>query len=448
MEPPSSTEPLPIVGAILSSPLAGLFSSSFFLDFFILVVLLLLAALFSGVEVAYLSLSADDNRRIREGNTKAAKRALRLLRTPEFLQSTISFWTVLVNVLFIVLSVNLALSQSLVSATIGGYIFLAFCIVVVLLIFGEVIPKILAAHGRVGFACFMSYPMLVTVTITKPVTILMVKLSRLISRRKGKNGKLESSIDDLSDAIDIVQSRSDEDKRLLKGIVDLGNTDVKNVMHSRVDVAAVEINTSKDELYAYVLEWGYSRFPVFEDNFDNIKGVLYIKDLLPFLNTQDDSFRWQSLVRSAYFVPEGKRVNDLLREFQQKRIHMAIVVDEYGGTSGIVTLEDILEEIVGEISDETDVDDDLAVKQKDGSFLFEGKATINDFCRTMNVDDGLFEDVEGQVETLAGLVLNIKGGFPVKDESFDFGGYTFKVVDVDSRRVKKIKVKQKNGEEK
>lgn len=406
------------------------------MGFLILAVLLILSALLSGAETAYFSLSKDDTRLLKEKDSKVFARVRRLLEKPDLLLNSVLLLNTLVNVSFILLAFYLFVPFIAYPLTIGGVVVLALVIGIVLLLFGEIIPKILAFHGSLAFASFMAAPL-------SAVSVAVSPLSRLIGKlgaRVRQNSKNDNPIDDLSDAINIVQSRSDEDKRLLKGIVGMVDTDVKEIMRPRVDVSAVDINSSFTDLYEKVVDWNYSRIPVFENNMDSIKGVLYIKDLLPYLNTNDSAFRWQNLIRPAYFVPEGKLINDLLSEFQLKKIHMAVVVDEYGGTSGIVTLEDILEEIVGEIADETDTDEDIAVRMKDGSMVFDGKTTMGDFCRIMGVDDELFEEIDEDIETLAGLVLNLKGGFPVIGEEFRLGLFTFRVLDLDSRRVKKIKV--------
>jgi gliding motility-associated protein GldE len=404
--------------------------------FLILAILLILSVLLSGAETAYFSLTKNDTKQLKEGNSKVFARVRRLLETPDSLLNAILLLNTLVNVSFILLSFYLALPLVQYPLSVGGLIVLAAIIGIILLLFGEVIPKILAFHGSLAFACFVAVPLSVAMVVVKPISSLIGRMGAKVKR----SGKHENSIDDLSDAINIVQSRSDEDKRLLKGIVGMVDTDVKEIMRPRVDVSAVDISLSFAELYEKVVDWNYSRIPVFENNMDSMKGVLYIKDLLPYLGVENSSFGWQNLIRPAYFVPERKLINDLLNEFQQKKIHMAIVVDEYGGTSGIVTLEDILEEIVGEIADETDIDEDVVVRMKDGSMVFDGKTTIGDFCRILGVDDEPLKNVDEDIETLAGLVLHLKGGFPTIGEEFQLDRFTFRVVDIDSRRVKKIKV--------
>lgn len=434
MEPPSSSDPLPILDSFTTAHLVG---------FLILAVLLILSALLSGAEAAYFSLSKDDTKFLKEKDGKVFARVRRLLEKPDSLLNAILLLNSLVNVSFVLLAFYLVMPFMVQPLALGGFIILILLIGIILLLFGELIPKMLAFHSGLAFACFMATPLSVVSVAISPLSKLIGKLGA----RVRQNSKNENPIDDLSDAIDIVQSRSDEDKRLLRGIVGMVDTDVKEIMRPRVDVSAVDISSSFGDLYEKVVDWNYSRIPVYENNMDSIKGVLYIKDLLPYLNADDNNFSWQNLIRPAYFVPEGKLINDLLSEFQLKKIHMAIVVDEYGGTSGIVTLEDILEEIVGEIADETDTDEDIAVRMKDGSMVFDGKTTISDFCRIMGVDDEPFKNIDDDIETLAGLVLHLKGGFPSIGEEFQLNQFTFRVVDIDSRRVKKIKVIVNSDEE-
>jgi gliding motility-associated protein GldE len=245
-------------------------------------------------------------------------------------------------------------------------------------------------------------------------------------------------MDDLSNALNVTKTPNAEDKRILKGIVKFGNIDVREIMTPRVDVVGIEVSTSFKELLELIVQWEYSRLPVYEETFDNVKGILYIKDLLKHLEEKD--FAWQTLIRPAYFVPENKKINDLLEEFQQAKNHMAIVVDEYGGTFGIVTLEDILEEIVGEISDESDMDESLYKKQSDGTYIFEGKTLLNDFCKVMNLPDGFFDDIDGSAETLAGVLLELKGNFPAQGEEIRYRQLKFTVASFEGRRIQKIRI--------
>jgi gliding motility-associated protein GldE len=275
----------------------------------------------------------------------------------------------------------------------------------------------------------------------KPVSVLLVRSSEYVKNKAAQKAK-NLSLDDLSDALDLTGDEVFEEKQILKSIVTFGNINAEEVMTARVDVTDLEIKSDFNKVLSVIVESGYSRIPVFEETPDNVKGILYVKDLLPHLG-KDNTFRWQNLIRPAYYVPETKRINDLLTEFQANKIHMAIVVDEYGGTSGIVTLEDILEEIVGEISDELDEEEDFFSVQPDGSLAFEGKTLLKDFFKITGIDEDAFDDIKGEAETLAGLLLEVKGVIPEKHEIIEIGPYKFTILAADKRRIKKIKFVQK-----
>ena len=246
-------------------------------------------------------------------------------------------------------------------------------------------------------------------------------------------------MDDLSDALDITRHGISEDKKILEGIVKFGNISVGEIMTPRVDIVGISIQSRFRNLIDHIVDSGYSRIPVYNQDLDNIKGILYIKDLLPFLD-KPDSFNWQSLLRPAYYIPEAKRISDLLKEFQTSKIHMAVVIDEYGGTLGIVTLEDVLEEIVGEITDESDNEEIPYVKIDDRNFLFEGKVLLNDFYKVFKIDEDIFDSIKGEADTIAGLILELKGELPRKNETFNCKGFTFTIKSVDQRRIKQIQV--------
>ncbi len=247
------------------------------------------------------------------------------------------------------------------------------------------------------------------------------------------------SIAELSDALELTQHDISEDKKILKGIVKFTNIDVKEIMKSRVDVVSVDIKTKLKDLMSIINNSGYSRIPVYENTFDNIKGILYIKDLLPYIH-KTGFFKWQSLIRPPYYIPESKKINDLLKEFQINKIHMAIVIDEYGGSSGIVTLEDILEEIVGEITDEYDFEENIYTKIDENQYIVEGKILLNDFYKILNISEDVFNDIRGDADTLAGLLLEIRGELPGKEEKISYKNFVFKVISVDKRRIIKIHV--------
>jgi gliding motility-associated protein GldE len=275
-----------------------------------------------------------------------------------------------------------------------------------------------------------------------PLSKLLVKSTSFIDKRIVRKGH-DISISELSDAIEITadESTPEEETKMLKGIVRFGDIEVSEIMKSRVDVTAVDVEIGFTELIEIIRESGYSRIPAFENNFDNVKGILYIKDLLAHLD-KGNNYNWKFLLREAFFVPENKRINDLLHEFQEKKIHLAIVVDEYGGTSGIVTLEDIIEEIVGEISDEFDKDDDEInfTKLDENNYLFDGRISLNDFYKILEIDDDIFEEVRGESDTLAGLILELEGSIPDRGDIINYQNFSFKIRSVDNRRIKQIDV--------
>jgi len=306
-----------------------------------------------------------------------------------------------------------------------------------ILFFGEILPKVYASQSPKKFAEVMAYPLLALTRLLKPLSLLLVRSTKIVNKRMTRKiGGL--SMDDISHALELTGSDISEEKEILEGIVKFGNIDVAEIMTARVDVIDVEIKSDYNKLLQTIIESGYSRIPVFEETPDNVKGILYVKDLLPHLSEEND-FIWQSLIREAYYVPETKMINDLMAEFQSEKIHMAIVVDEYGGTSGIVTLEDILEEIVGDISDELDEEDDFYSKLPDGSWVFEGKTNLNDFHKVTETDEDTFKNVRGDAESLGGLILELRGEIPAKHEIIEFKNFQFTIMAADNRRVKKVK---------
>jgi gliding motility-associated protein GldE len=288
----------------------------------------------------------------------------------------------------------------------------------------------------------MSRPLKFLVWIFYPLSSLLMVTTRVVDKKLASQGQ-NISMSDLSDAIDLTAEKGSppEETKILKGIVKFSDIEVSEIMRSRMDVVAVDITTPFKKVIEKVVESGYSRIPAFEESFDSIKGVLYVKDLLPYLNS-DDQFDWTSLLRPSFFVPENKKINDLLQEFQEKKIHLAIVVDEYGGTSGIVTMEDIIEEIIGEITDEFDTPEDgIGYKKLDElNFLFEGKTSINDFCKVTGFDDDVFDEIKGDADSLAGVILELLGEIPDKGKDITYRNFLFKIISVDKRRIKQIKV--------
>jgi len=308
-----------------------------------------------------------------------------------------------------------------------------------ILLFGEVLPKVYASRNNIKFACFIAYPLLILNKILSPISIPLRGLTNFIQEKLGKQ-KTNFSIDHLSQALELTSTEdtSHEEQKLLEGIVSFGNTDTKQVMSPRIDIFAVEIEETFSDILPKIIEKGYSRIPVYEDNIDHIKGVLFIKDLIPHINSE--VFDWKTLLREPFFVPENKKLDDLLKDFQSMKSHLAIVVDEYGGTSGLVSLEDVIEEIVGDISDEFD-DENINYSQIDATnFLFEGKINLKDFYRIISVNEELFEIRKGEAETLAGFILEILGNFPKKGQKIHFENCLFTIEIVDKKRIKQIKV--------
>lgn len=417
------------------------FTVGLFLVVVIIALLLFISGLMSGAEASYFSLSLSDRNKLNKRNGKSAKAALGLLSRPEYLLSTILFVNNMVNVSVVILSTYLTNSLvNFANEPIAGFVFQIVIITFVLLLLGEIMPKIVATYHPVRFVLFMAIPLTVLNRIFRPVSHVLITSTSFINKRIAKKVRHNISMDDLSEAIEITGTKTQENRRILKGIVDFVNTEANEIMTPRLDVAGIEISEDFNALKRKVLDSGYSRLLAYDETLDNVKGVLYIKDLLPFLEKSAD-FGWLSLVRTPYFVPENKKINDLLEEFQQKKIHLAVVVDEYGGTCGVVTLEDILEEIVGEISDESDFDEEQYYsKLDDHTYLFEGKTLLNDFVKILGIADELIEEVRGDAETLAGLLLEMKGDFLQRGEELMLGQYTFKVDQLDKRRIKKIRV--------
>lgn len=402
-------------------------------------VLLVLSALVSGAEAAFFSLSPVEVDTLRSSRAKSSQVIGRLLDIPERLLATILIINNLVNIGIIIISAYITdslfdFSQSRVL----GFIVQVVVITLVIVFFGEILPKIYAIRYAGKVARFMAVPIDVCEKVFSPLSFLLVNASAVFQRKFSHQGK-NISMDDLSNALDLTQQGITEEKKILEGIVKFGNIDVREIMTPRVDVQGVNIQTPFRKLNSLVIESGYSRIPVFQQNLDTVKGILYIKDLLPFLG-KPDTFNWQSLMRQPYYVPETKKISDLLKEFQTSKIHMAVVIDEYGGTSGIITLEDILEEIVGDISDESDNEEVFHIKIDENNYLFEGKILLNDFFKVLNLDEETFDEVKGEAETLAGLILEQRGELPKKNEIVNCLGFKFTVKSVDQRRIKQIQV--------
>ena len=401
----------------------------------ILLFLLLCSALASASEVAYFSLTPRDLDKIKE---KGYHKVLHLLKKPNLLLSTILITNNFVNVGIVILStylVNTLFNFS--NYPILGFIIQVILVTFIILLVGEIIPKLYANRKQIRMAIVMAGPLTFLTYLFRPLSMLLIKSTSVISKRMSKKDGL--SIDQLSKALELTEDAEiNEEKDILEGIVRFSNIDAIDIIQPRINITALDIEDSFDYVKDIVIEHGYSRLPVFRENLDNIEGILYVKDLLAHLKAPLN-FNWQSLIRPAYFVPETKKINDLLEEFQLKKVHMAIVVDEYGGTSGIVTMEDILEEIVGEINDEYDEKEENFVRLQNNTYIFEACTLLNDFIKIVDADQDSFKDIEGEADTLAGLILEIKGELPKKSEIITYHEHKFTVLEVDNRRIKKIK---------
>jgi putative hemolysin len=410
-----------------------------FTGLIVLIILLSISALMSGSEVAYFSLSPADINKLKTSKNKRSMAVLKLYNMPEKLLSTILVANNSVNIAIVILASFISSRLFIFTdAPVLGFIIEVIVITFLILFFGEIMPKVYATKNIVPVALVMSLPLLFLEKIFKPVTSVLIFSSSFVKKRTIP-GHNNLSMNDLSDALELTADDFHEDEKILKGIVKFGNINVSAIMCPRVDVTAFDIKSGFCHIIPQIIESGFSRIPVYSGSFDNVKGILYAKDVLPYTNNPD-SFKWQALMRPPYFVPETKKINDLLKEFQMKKIHMAVVIDEYGGTSGIVTLEDILEEIVGEIGADSD-DDQLMYRMVDEkTYIFEGKTLLNDFYRIYKIEGDPFENVRGESETLAGLILELTGEIPQNGQEINEAGFTFRIESVDKRRIKEIRV--------
>ena len=402
--------------------------------------LLFCSALVSGAEVALFSLSQKDIDETIQENVSKGKIISNLLEKPKKLLATLlvanNFINIGVVILFSFVGKNLFAA---VTSPVLKFILEVIVVTFLLLLFGEVLPKVYASRNNIKFAKLIAYPIAALDKLLSPLSIPMRAATIYLHNKLGKQ-KTNFSVNQLSQALELTDSdeTSSEEQKILEGIVSFGNTDTKQVMSPRIDIFALEIEESFVDICPKIIEKGYSRIPVYKDNIDQIEGVLFVKDLLPHINTSE--FDWKTLLREPFFVPENKKLDNLLKDFQSMKSHLAIVVDEYGGTSGLVSLEDVIEEIVGDISDEFD-DESINFSQiDDKNYLFEGKTNLKDFYRIIEVDEELFEIKKGEAETLAGFILEILGNFPKKDQKIAFENCLFTVEAVDKKRIKQIKV--------
>ncbi|MGQ8337693.1 gliding motility-associated protein GldE [Sunxiuqinia sp. A32] len=434
------TDPLPSLLSISWDIQFYPVSTTVLFSLLLIILLLITSALISGSEVAFFSLSPNDRDSLRNNKDKKSHQVLHNLSHPEKLLATILVANNFVNVGIVILSAyttNMLIDFS-TSPTLG-FIFKVVIITFLLLLFGEIVPKVYATRHSLKFARQMAMPLNVLEHIFRPVNSILIYSTSFVNKRIQKQSQ-NISVDELSQALELTSDHEiSEDKEILEGIVKFGNKNVVEIMRSRVDVVALELKDSFNKVINTINDSGYSRIPVYSESFDNIRGILYIKDLLPHLH-KTEKFKWQTIIRPPFYVPETKKIDDLLEEFQKNKVHMAIVVDEYGGSSGIVTLEDILEEIVGEIVDEFDEDENYFTKIAENKFLFDGKILLHDFYKITGVDDHVFDDFKGDADTLAGLILELKGEIPAIHEKINCENFVFSIEAVDNRRIKKIKV--------
>tara|TARA_R110002051_G_scaffold281538_2_gene343166 strand:+ start:1854 stop:3179 length:1326 start_codon:yes stop_codon:yes gene_type:complete len=412
----------------------------------ILFILLFCSALISGAEVAFFGLSGTEVNTIEDEKTTKGNIIVKLLEKPKKLLATILIANNAINIAIVLLFSAIGDVIFLdITYRILGFISVRFLVEVVvvtflILMFGEILPKVYANRNQKTFAHMMAFPLRALDFLFTPLSAPMRSATIFLHNSLGKQ-KTSLSVDHLSQALELTSEgdTTKEEQKILEGIVSFGNTDTKQVMRPRIDIFALNTEMKYLEVLEEIKKMGYSRIPVFSENVDNVKGVLYVKDLLPYIDRK--AFNWINLIREPYFVPENKKLDDLLLEFQEKKNHLAIVVDEFGGTSGIVTLEDIIEEIVGDISDEFDDEDLIYSKLDDTNYIFDGKTTLKDFYRVVKInDENDFEERKGESETIAGFVLEIAGSFPKRGEIISFKDYAFVVESLDKKRLKQIKI--------
>ena len=408
--------------------------------------MLILSALVSGSEVAFFSLSKNQINAFRYSSTKGEKRIYKLIENPQKLLATILIFNNFINVGTVTLA-TFVTWRIYGTTTLTGIVIvsLTFITTFAIVFFGEIIPKVYASSNNIAFASMTSRLMALAESLFSPLSWVLLSFSRVVERRIERK-KYDISKEEIHKALEITANgeATEEEKEILKGIVNFGTLSVKQVMKSRLEITAFEIDLDFHDLMDKINKCGFSRIPVFKETIDKIEGILYIKDLLPYLD-RDENFKWQPLLRPGYFVPENKKIDSLLKDFQEKRVHISIVVDEYGGTSGLITLEDIIEEIVGEIRDEFDVDEIAYNKLDENTYVFEGRTSLNDFCKIIGKDPSIFDEVKGESESLAGLILELSSKIPRVGEKIQFGGLVFTVVAVDNRRIKRIRIFDKSN---
>lgn len=414
------------------------FNSDAIVMLVITIVLLCLSAIASGSEVAFFSLTHHQRREMSSSHDSRDRIITDLLSNVDNLLATILVTNNLVNICIVITS-SLFLDEVLtITSAAWEFVIKTIVVTFLLLLFGEILPKVLSQSSPVAFSRIVAYPIRIFSFLTYPLAYILVRTGGRISRIASRNAEI--SMEELADAVEMTDgSSSEQEKKMLSGIVNFVNTEVEEIMRSRIDIVALDIKTPYEQLKKLIIESGYSRIPVYDEDLDNIKGAIYVKDLLPHIQCGDE-FGWQRLIRKIYFVPEHKKIDDLLHEFQENKIHIAIVVDEYGATQGLVSLEDILEEVVGEISDESDEDESFYERINANTYIFDGKTHIIDFERVIDRGEDLFADVQGRAETLAGLMLELRRDLVKKGDVVEAHSIRFTAERMDGRRIDKIKV--------
>ena len=436
-------EPFIQLTNIILTPFFTGFTLNAIIGLVILCLLLFASALISSSETAFFSLQPADIDDLESRTDAKSKLVLKLREKPKTLLATILIGNNFVNFTITLLATYIVSEMfHLVNSPATAFLVELVVITSLVLIIGEITPKILAAKKPVKFSRFMARTLQVLIVVFKPLSNLLVNSTSFMDKHLEKK-KGEISMDDLSTAVDIATEASTpiEEKNMLKGIATFTEKEVSSVMKPRIDIIAIELGMPFQDMLSTVIKSGFSRIPVYEETLDKVSGILYVKDLLPYLDAQ--SYEWQKLIRPAFFVPENRKINDLFQDFREKKIHIAIVVDEYGGTSGLITMEDVIEEIVGDINDEFDnvKQDQHYTKLDENTYLFKAQTSIVDFCKVFNLDEDYFEEKQGEADTLAGLVLEIEGRIPEVGFSFNVEKFNFEITDADSRKIIQIKVK-------
>ena len=429
----------PLISIVIKS-----FSLSALLAIVTIVVLLIIVAFVSAAESAFFSLSPYEMEELKTSSTKIDRKILSFIDAPKRLLATLVISANFLSIAIVILNATFVFGENglfdFSQNPLLGFIMQVVLITFLILLVGEVTPKIYATQNSLSVTRALVYFVQFLQGLFKPISMFLIYSTSLLDKLIKPNSH-NISIGELSQALDLTNDDNipEEDHKILQGIVKFGNTDVKQIMKPRIDVTAFEIGTEFKKLLEGITACGFSRLPIYKETLDNIAGVLYTKDLLQYLNNADD-FNWQGIIRPPFYVPENKKIDDLLREFQHKKNHLAVVVDEYGGTSGIVTFEDVIEEIVGEINDEFDDDELTYSKLDENNYVFEGKAHLNDVYRIIEINGEEFEDAKGEADTLAGLIIEIEGRIPAKNEKIKFKNLLFTIESADNRKIKRVKI--------